>query len=244
MKIIVLSNFIEYRVVGCDTQIHWTDRKNWTNDGTVLLGTAQGYSSRELFTRISRSRHQLFCLRFGREFILFVGSSKVWVSQKTNICRYCWDSIVFFRLPFNWKCPVGYLIIASFEYLEVLFACEIVCLVLCFLIGSCYLLESFINDISNEICSLNAEGQKTKSNGNKLAINERTILCNAVQHHSDLKQLSATIAWYIATSYIYCSNEATDAEMEYLFIQKKSDLLVKWTRSMSSFSHLSLYGIY
>lgn len=107
---------------------------------------------------------------------------------------------IFHRAPINWKEPLGYLIVFSYEYIEIAFVYQIVSYVLCFLIGSCFLLKLSIEDVTNELCSLNVIlKDKDTADGNCCVKNKKTIFCNAVRGHSDLQQLSGTSATFTIT---------------------------------------------
>lgn len=95
-------------------------------------------------------------------------------------------------MPFNWRTPFGYLITISLQYILAQYSIAFICPVLCFFIGSCFLLKSFAGNITNDINSLNAVAKK-KSDRN-YAKKIRTIFCNAVQDHGELQQLSTILA--------------------------------------------------
>lgn len=76
-----------------------------------------------------------------------------------------------------------------YEYIEVMFVYKIVSYVLCFLIGSCFLLKLSVEDVTNELCSLNLSVADA-ADGHGCVKNKKNIFCNAVQGHSDLRQLS------------------------------------------------------
>lgn len=95
-------------------------------------------------------------------------------------------------MPFNYKSPVGYLITLSFESFEMFVTADIVSYILCFLFGSCFLLKLFVEDVTSELSFLNLEDKAT-SNGKNSAKDKAermTMFFNAVQNHSDLKQLA------------------------------------------------------
>lgn len=90
----LLSNYrnIEYRITGYDNQIRWTDHENWTNDRISSLCFDQGVSCRMYFTSFPRNHHKLLYLRFGREFILRDGSSKVRVAKNKYLSVFSFPS--------------------------------------------------------------------------------------------------------------------------------------------------------
>lgn len=64
-------------------------------------------------------------------------------------------SILFYRLPFNWKSPSGYLITVLFEFFIFYCADVFIIAVLGFLVGTCFLLKSFVVDITTDLELLN-----------------------------------------------------------------------------------------
>lgn len=97
-------------------------------------------------------------------------------------------------MPFNWRTPLGYLAALSFEYILLRSSFVFFHSLVCFYIGSCLLLKTFVEDITNDIRSLNAIDNK-KSDGNRTK-EIRTIFANVVQDHAALKQLSSNSAKY------------------------------------------------
>ena len=103
-------------------------------------------------------------------------------------------------MPFEWNTPHGYLFTFLFEFILCHFAGLFLVVVLCFLLGSYFLLKSFTNDIANDLNFLNAKDtstqsnkkdeNKTSANWNGSGQNFEEIFCNAIQCHSELKQLS------------------------------------------------------
>lgn len=104
-------------------------------------------------------------------------------------------------MPFNWKTPLGYLIALLFECISSYYAALFLVPLLCFLFGSCFLLRSFVKDITNDLSLLNActtsAKPKNKSGTNKNLTNTKRndekieqIFRNSIQCHTELKQLS------------------------------------------------------
>lgn len=91
------------------------------------------------------------------------------------------------RMPYNWRTPHAYFLTSLFEYFNLYYANSILCSVLSFLIGSCVLLKTFIEDITADLISLKMN-DKTASDENRSKI--VGIFCKSIQNHADLKQLS------------------------------------------------------
>lgn len=115
-------------------------------------------------------------------------------------------SFLFFappsRLPFNWKTfPIGYSIAFCFEYVNFSFILQIAACVLCFLTGSYLMLTAIIDDIENELETLN-ENYKANQTDKTFSKQFHEI----IQIHSDAKQLSFDfLFWFmIDKTYEFC----------------------------------------
>lgn len=93
-------------------------------------------------------------------------------------------------MPFNQKTPLGYLLTLSFECILTHYVAVLMAPTIAFLIGSCFLLKTFLDDAISDLAYLKVE-EEIKSDEN-LAKKIRTIFCEAVRIHADLKQLSVT----------------------------------------------------
>lgn len=93
--------------------------------------------------------------------------------------------MLFFRFPFNWKTPLGYLIAFLIEYVAM---CAEVCTfipLLSFFIGTCWVVAAFAKDLTDQLTHLNYHGQTNQSHA-ELKGNFNKIL----QLYSDARQLS------------------------------------------------------
>lgn len=61
----------------------------------------------------------------------------------------------YFRVPFNWKDPVGYFYAMVILFGAVLYVCAFTGSVLCFLIGICFMLMALADDIIIELIAVN-----------------------------------------------------------------------------------------
>lgn len=91
-----------------------------------------------------------------------------------------------FRLPFNWRTPFGYfiaLLAQCFAAISTLFCGTST---VCFLIGSCWLIGSFLKDLRNDVLiHLNrVEKMRSQRNAAKLVEHFHDI----IQDHSDVKR--------------------------------------------------------
>lgn len=136
------------------------------------------------------------------------------------------------RLPFNWKTPLRYLIVLSYEYVEAAIIGLIYCLFMCFFVGSCILVQSFIKDIITDLSSLNQivtsnEFDKKPNKNGKLS----ELFCRATQNHSDVQQLSVN-SW----------RRKKKIPAIWIIVMISLDLSSKSTKYSNSFSPLSLRG--
>lgn len=90
-------------------------------------------------------------------------------------------------MPFNWKTPIGYLVTLSIEAVATYYVTVFLSLQFCFLIVSCVLLKSFVDDIMNELHTLNVDKQIPADSDD--AKNLKLDLCNVVQDHANMKEL-------------------------------------------------------
>lgn len=97
------------------------------------------------------------------------------------------DSFSFcnLRLPFNWKTPFGYLIALLFETVA-MFGVNLGSVPIgCFLLGTCWLVMAFVDDIINDISILNGYGKSMRD-----AWKVKPQFHFIVQNIADAKQLS------------------------------------------------------
>lgn len=91
----------------------------------------------------------------------------------------------YYRLPFNWQTPRGYLFtepVVSAIYF-VLFLCLVP--TIGYYAGSCALFITFVEDITNDLKHLNIKKRRNQ-NWNEM----RAAFCKIIQLHSEVKQLS------------------------------------------------------
>lgn len=81
-------------------------------------------------------------------------------------------------MPFNWRTPYGYAIALFLQIVDVSSVLYCATLLFAFFIGSCWLCIVFVNDVANDLSSLVDQMLVKK------------CFFNAVQHFSDVKQLS------------------------------------------------------
>lgn len=97
----------------------------------------------------------------------------------------------FFRLTFDWKTPLGYLIAVLLELASTTFASFIILPIVCLVIGSCHLITSFIRTITkNDFHILNDR----ISNEVHLGMNAQ--ICSFMRDFSEIKQLNSTFLSY------------------------------------------------
>lgn len=94
-------------------------------------------------------------------------------------------------MPFNWKTPSGYLITLLFEFFSFHCADVFIIAVLCFLVGTCFLLKSFIADITNDLHLLSNGKIKTVKQAQRI----QKIFCEIAQDLAKIKELSVILFW-------------------------------------------------
>lgn len=93
-----------------------------------------------------------------------------------------------FRVPFNWRTPIGYLVYVVFYIATGLSLTLSATATLSFCIGSFLLLISFVEDATNDLARLNVD-EKSKSYDIDVKIHFHT----AVHAYSDLQELSEIV---------------------------------------------------
>lgn len=107
------------------------------------------------------------------------------VTKKRLIGTNIFFSLRSDRFPFNWKTPFRFfiaLLVQSASLFAILFG---ITPLMCFLIGTCYLIVTIVEDITNELAPLNAD---EVLNRHERELTEH--LSKIVQLHADAKQLS------------------------------------------------------
>lgn len=98
-------------------------------------------------------------------------------------------------MPSVLKTPLGYLIVLLFQWATGYYVALFIAPVLLFLYGSCFLLKSFVKDITTDLKLLNVNKTSAKSHGNDKKMEK--IFCSIVQCHLDLIQLSCNFIHHI-----------------------------------------------
>lgn len=111
----------------------------------------------------------------------------VWVRANFGFIFLCFTQ--FHRVPFNWKTPLGYLLVLAFYGYGMLCVVTLALPTMCLLMGTCWLFVAFAKDLTNDLHFLNIN---LPSNSNSLQL--RGHLCKLIQLYSDIKELSWIIA--------------------------------------------------
>lgn len=95
-------------------------------------------------------------------------------------------------MPFDWRTPYGYAIALSLQVADVSTVLYCATLLFAFFIGSCWLCIVFVNDVATDLSLLDfgnaSNGSGSIDSSDRMLVKERFL--NAVQHYSDVKQLS------------------------------------------------------
>lgn len=98
----------------------------------------------------------------------------------------------FPRLPFKSYPPFGYLIVWPIEYLSVFCSYASLPALMCFTVGSCWLVIAFMTDIMSDLTKLNRVCKNARHDAWELKVRFRNI----IQSYSEVKELS--LALFIA----------------------------------------------
>lgn len=93
------------------------------------------------------------------------------------------------RLPFNWKHPFGYAVALSLQCIDAYYAAICGVSLTCYSVGSCYMLTTFVNDITNDLSVLSSKTITSDANYEQKA----KQFNNIVQEFSTVKELSRLI---------------------------------------------------
>lgn len=96
------------------------------------------------------------------------------------------NSVRFFRVPFDWRNPIGYLIVVCILLAGTYATFICVMPIVVFLIGCCWLFIAFVKDISNDLPLLN----EFKTCDRQIQQQRIEAFCNIIELFSDAKQLS------------------------------------------------------
>lgn len=93
--------------------------------------------------------------RFGKRFISFAFRCLVHLLPLTHFKYSLFNRCIFFRWPFEWRHPFGYLSIFIYEFIIIYYAIMFCAVFVCFPFGTCHFMTTFANDIKMELISLN-----------------------------------------------------------------------------------------
>lgn len=98
------------------------------------------------------------------------------------------DILCIFRIPFDWQNPMGYAIFVLMQWATVY------CMMafgayptMCLYIGSCWMIKTIVNDISNDLAQLNVKPSTAKDR-----LKKKAFFCDIIRNISEAKQLSRT----------------------------------------------------
>lgn len=106
--------------------------------------------------------------------------------------------VVFRRLPFNWRTPLGYLMATTFEFVSLFGIVPNIAPSACFAIGASVWVNSFVNDIAQDVNDMNAMHNHLKQQRDFNAMNRRFIAI--IQDFSDAKEFSVSLNCHV----FYC----------------------------------------
>lgn len=86
------------------------------------------------------------------------------------------------RMPFSWKTPSGYMIAFLDELVSDIVGTATYVPLISFIVGSCWLLITFIKDISSDLSSIEAE-----EISNKTVDDSKKLLCKIIKFYTDIR---------------------------------------------------------
>lgn len=177
------------------TNLCWNNKKRGKNDrNRILCNCLFDYSSSN-DAELSHYRLQLFHSRFEGRVLLFALTSSVRIAiffsfiwwQHWRI-RMQWS--VFFSVPFNWKTLFGYSMVLFDESLHEFCTCVFLSSILCFLVGTCWIVTTIITDIRNEFSLLMNEQFNDRESPCEMCSQNELDIYHILQFYEDAKQLS------------------------------------------------------
>lgn len=119
----------------------------------------------------------------------FVLPSPIWLGLSHTINKNSKNKknqfLSWWRWPFNWKTPIGYIFVYLDEFTTQNIGALFCVPLLGILVGSCWLTVAYVNDISDELAFLESNKMSKKS-ANEL----KEPFCKTINLYSDAKELS------------------------------------------------------
>lgn len=97
---------------------------------------------------------------------------------------FCYD---FFRLPFDWRTPFGYLVAIAFEFVSIFGIFSNAAPSACFAIGASIWMNAFLTGIAQNVNDLNAMNYNPKHKNFK---EMKKRFSDIIQDFSDVKEFS------------------------------------------------------
>lgn len=158
---------------------------NWLVDRNISYSFGENVD-----TDWSPSNGSIFILRildwrFGKWFISFASSDKVSSSPNIKILRISFTYHFWLRFPFDWRNPIGYIVVLIVEWL--LMVCIVHCFACAFglLLGIYQIMMSIGDDIKMRLYNLN---EKYQIDGNCTEMED--CLISIVHLHTKAMELS------------------------------------------------------
>lgn len=232
--------------------LRWAERKNRTPDWADVLCCSEVDTDWSDATLFDYHNRQLLQLWLGQWVILsasfgdvrntyYVFKPFVHSNFRAMITKVWLIYLITFhsRLPYNWKTPIAYLLTLLIECADAYILTSSIVPVLCFFMGSCALLITFVEDITKDLALLDFTKNRTKSSSASVSSKAKEQIkveiatkhfCNIIERLSDTKQLST---------------KSQFSEILIIFFKKSNfptDLSASSTAFMSSSSQISFYG--
>lgn len=174
---------------------HRSEWKNRTAVDDLLLYPSENVNGRTPAPGYAHHSDELLRFWSKREFIFPTNSNHVrttveffWFNVQRTKCASLF-LFHFWRIPFDWRTPFGYLVAITFEFISFFGVISTVSPSVCFAIGSyMWAKHIFVTEIIQNINNLN----EMNINSSKRDIRAmRKLFSDIVQDFSDIKELSA-----------------------------------------------------
>lgn len=199
MKCNKISHVIwcRYRKSPVEAKIHKIEWKYWEMDKSFLFPHGRSDCTCNFDAKIHHKFLPLFHnrSRWGRfqltvsNLVRYNNGWKVEFSYEMSQLLFAFFSS---RSPFNWRTPIGFLIIYTIQSAAVIFSCHLCTCYIVTFTAPCYMVFTFCNEIKDEIHSLE-ESNKARQKSVELMKRVGDI----VEFHAAAKQLSSIVMIFI-----------------------------------------------
>lgn len=142
------------------------------------------------FSALLMSLVNYFILNLGDESF-YVQYPTMYVDKNRNFEKFLYQ-LLFFRIPFKWAPPFGYLLVWLIDAVSICCVIFVIIPGMALGIGVCWWIAAFINDTLNELDKLSSFCKAARKNACEIKVR----FCNIIQLYSETKQLSKTFGFF------------------------------------------------